>query len=482
MPGRPSVAEVARPGHEHRAAGGVDGGNDLGVAHRAAGLDERGRRRPRGRPRPRRRTGRTRPTRRRRPQGGRARIGRALSTAPRAASTRDVWPEPIPISRRVADEHDRVRGHAADQAPGKVEVEAARRRSGRGGWRRSRSPGRRRRCRARRRGRRRRPCGSSPSGRRPRAGPSPPRAGSTHEAQVRLGRQDRERRRRRTPGATTTSRKIETSALGDRRVDRPGERDHAAEGRHRVAGQRRLPRLEERRPFRGAARVRVLDDDAGRPAQRAAERRGRRRVEDVVVRERLALERRLAGRERAVRRRYSPGAGSGPPAGAGSRRSAASRPSRARSSGVGGYGIVGGREQARLDAAGPGARPRCARRTPPCGRTPRAPARAAGRRRARPRRSSAARTAGYRSGDVTIATLAWFLAAARTIDGPPMSISSISSSMVMPGRSSGRRERVQVDDDELERRDRRRRAAAWRWSASRAVGQEPAVDRAGAGS
>ena len=29
---------------------------------------------------------------------------------------------------------------------------------------------------------------------------------------------------------------------------------------------------------------------------------------------------------------------------------------------------------------------------------------------------------------VTIATLAWFLAAARTIDGPPMSISSMSSS------------------------------------------------------
>ncbi len=32
--------------------------------------------------------------------------------------------------------------------------------------------------------------------------------------------------------------------------------------------------------------------------------------------------------------------------------------------------------------------------------------------------------------------MAWFFAAARTIDGPPMSISSISSSMVMPGRSS----------------------------------------------
>ena len=38
-------------------------------------------------------------------------------------------------------------------------------------------------------------------------------------------------------------------------------------------------------------------------------------------------------------------------------------------------------------------------------------------------------------GEVTIATFAWFFAVARTIDGPPMSISSINSSTVMPGRS-----------------------------------------------
>ncbi len=49
---------------------------------------------------------------------------------------------------------------------------------------------------------------------------------------------------------------------------------------------------------------------------------------------------------------------------------------------------------------------------------------------------TASRIAGYRSGDVTIATEAWFLAAARTIDGPPMSISSTSSSNVIPGRSA----------------------------------------------
>ena len=52
-----------------------------------------------------------------------------------------------------------------------------------------------------------------------------------------------------------------------------------------------------------------------------------------------------------------------------------------------------------------------------------------------------------------MATLAWFLAAARTMDGPPMSISSISSSTVMPGPVERSRERIQVDDHDLERCD-----------------------------
>ena len=47
--------------------------------------------------------------------------------------------------------------------------------------------------------------------------------------------------------------------------------------------------------------------DDGRSAQRATERGGGRGVEDVVVGQRLALERRLAGRERAVGR-ATPGA------------------------------------------------------------------------------------------------------------------------------------------------------------------------------
>ena len=40
---------------------------------------------------------------------------------------------------------------------------------------------------------------------------------------------------------------------------------------------------------------------------------------------------------------------------------------------------------------------------------------------------SASTSRGYASGLVTMATLAWFLAAARTIDGPPMSICSMHS-------------------------------------------------------
>ena len=53
---------------------------------------------------------------------------------------------------------------------------------------------------------------------------------------------------------------------------------------------------------------------------------------------------------------------------------------------------------------------------------------------------------------MTTATLGWFLAAARTIDGPPMSICSTHSSGA-GARGDGGRERVEVDDDELERLD-----------------------------
>ena len=46
----------------------------------------------------------------------------------------------------------------------------------------------------------------------------------------------------------------------------------------------------------------------------------------------------------------------------------------------------------------------------------------------------------------------------------------------MPGRSAAAAERVEVDDDELERRDRRRQRAGARWSVEAPVGQDAAVD------
>jgi hypothetical protein len=48
-----------------------------------------------------------------------------------------------------------------------------------------------------------------------------------------------------------------------------------------------------------------------------------------------------------------------------------------------------------------------------------------------PSRSSAS-TWSYWSGEVTTATRSWFFAAARTIAGPPMSISSTTSATLRP--------------------------------------------------
>ena len=93
------MAEVPGPGQQHRGPGGIDGGHRIGVVQGAARLDER------------RHAGlqadldrvRERVERVRRAGGARPRLGPlkaiAFATAPRAASTRDVWPDPIPISR-----------------------------------------------------------------------------------------------------------------------------------------------------------------------------------------------------------------------------------------------------------------------------------------------------------------------------------------------------------------------------------------------
>ncbi len=52
-----------------------------------------------------------------------------------------------------------------------------------------------------------------------------------------------------------------------------------------------------------------------------------------------------------------------------------------------------------------------------------------------PPAETAAIAASYSPGSTTTATLAWFFAAARTIDGPPMSICSITASGAAPERT-----------------------------------------------
>ena len=50
-------------------------------------------------------------------------------------------------------------------------------------------------------------------------------------------------------------------------------------------------------------------------------------------------------------------------------------------------------------------------------------------------------------------TAAWFFAAERSIDGPPMSICSIASSSVVPGRATVSRNGIEVHDHEVDRLD-----------------------------
>ncbi|CAM5638967.1 hypothetical protein SVIOM342S_06893 [Streptomyces violaceorubidus] len=52
--------------------------------------------------------------------------------------------------------------------------------------------------------------------------------------------------------------------------------------------------------------------------------------------------------------------------------------------------------------------------------------------RSKPPSWTAESTSAYRAGLVTTATEGWFLAAARTMEGPPMSICSTHSSAVAP--------------------------------------------------
>ena len=193
----------------------------------------------------------------------RGRPSRALCTARNAASTRDIWPAPIPIvapSRASTMAFDFTLRH---RAPREQQVRAAPRPSA------ARSVTT---CHAAVVDDRRRALlhehaaahaleverVAATSAPRPRA-----RAGSS------CGRGSRARpsRERRRDDALDEQARHRFRRLG---VDRHGERDHRAERRHRVARERLAVGVERRRADGEPARRGVLDDRAARSRRRTA--------------------------------------------------------------------------------------------------------------------------------------------------------------------------------------------------------------------
>ena len=253
-----SVAEVAARGDRaSRRRRLPTAASDLGVAHRAAGLDERGH------------AGveehlgavREREERvRRRDRAARRRPGRAgapaFSTACRQASTRLIWPEPSPTSRPSRTSTIAFDDDAADEAPGEVEVGGLRRRSA------ARDVERRhvgRVVEARSSGA---PTRTAPPAVRTEPGSRPdrairpcrrrrrPRLRVDDEAQVRLGGEDRERRgleRGRDDDLEEQARERRSRASASTGRVSATTPPNAALG---IAGERGVPGLEERRAAR----------------------------------------------------------------------------------------------------------------------------------------------------------------------------------------------------------------------------------------
>ena len=112
------MAEVPAAREHHRRAGRVDRFDHLRVAHRAAGLDDRGDPGLDRQLADRRRTGRTRP----RPSPRHRAALCAFSSASRTASTRLIWPAPMPTVARSARDHDRVGAHVLADLPGEQQL------------------------------------------------------------------------------------------------------------------------------------------------------------------------------------------------------------------------------------------------------------------------------------------------------------------------------------------------------------------------
>ena len=277
-------------------------GDRLGVAHRAARLGEGARRRPPGRPRPRRGTGRRRPRRTTAPAGRR-----------RRRASRGPWRPPGGRRRRARS------GRCPSRRAGGRGRARSRSTSRRGpGARRGRGRAARRRSGARRVAHVQ-VVGSSvtTSGVVTRTAPPAVRIEPVGDAAVGgTGSSDARRSSTSTrrfgfvartssasavkAGATTISRKIEVSASA---IARSTSRVSATTPPKALTGSASSAASQaSSRVARSAAPhgLVCLTMTTPGPAQRPTERRRRRRVEDVVVRQRLALERRALDPEQAV--------------------------------------------------------------------------------------------------------------------------------------------------------------------------------------
>ena len=217
-------------------------------------------------------------------RSGRGRTPRAFSTAIRTASTRLIWPAPIPIVRGPSRARSRSTRRACRRAT-----------------RRARSPH----------------CSSldvagddlpavavldvavAVLDEHPAehalvvalAGLAARRSRSSEDARVLLPLQRRRARRRRSPGAKRTSTNCSASFCAERRVDRAVEDDDPAVRRDGSEASALVVRLLERRADGDAARVRVLDDHARRAASNSRSEQPRAgEVVEVVERELLAVQ------------------------------------------------------------------------------------------------------------------------------------------------------------------------------------------------
>ena len=208
-------------------------------------------------------------------------------------------------------------------------------------------------------------------------------------------------------------------APAERRRDWTVDDRDTAERRHRIGGERALPRLLDRRRDRDAAGIRVLHDHGGRERELAAHAPRALEVGEVVVRELLAAEL-LDSREQVAARAVLP----------------VVRGRLMRVLAVREVGHLAERQRQllgeRLRFAEPVRDRRLVRRRrrerlgrERAARLERHGAAARGARRARARTARAVETA---------ATCAKFFAAARSIDGPPTSIISTISASVTPRR------------------------------------------------